>query len=130
MPQRTYRTQELDLTMPESQNKLQLLTASHASYLNSQTLPGMEQGLQVVHINTADAIHLSITTGDELRVIGTCGEFVAAAAVTDDIAQGTLMCWKNIPMKEGFTNNAIPNRLTDSGDGLALYAVYVEIEKV
>ncbi len=130
MPQRTYRTQELNLTMPESQDKLQLLTASHASYLNSQTLPGMEQGLQVVHINTADAIRLSITTGDQLRVIGTCGEFVAAAAVTDDIAQGTLMCWKNIPMKEGFTNNAIPNRLTDSGDGLALYAVYVEIEKV
>lgn len=76
----------------------------------------------MVHINTADATRL--------RIAGTCGDFVAEALVTDVIAQGTLMCWKNILMKEGFTNNAIPNRLTDSGSDLALYAAYVEVEKV
>ncbi len=90
----------------------------------------MEQGLQVVHINTADATRLNIKSGDDLRIAGTCGDFVAEALVTDGIAQGTLMCWKNIPMKEGFANKAIPNRLTDSGSGLALYAAYVEVEKV
>lgn len=40
------------------------------------------------------------------------------------------MCWKNIPMKEGQTNDAIPNELTDAGSGLAYYAAMVELERV
>ncbi len=129
LPQRSYRTQELDLTMPENRERFQLLTSSHPSYLNSQTLPGMEQGLQVVHMARADALRLDIATGEDLRIIGSCGAFVAEALVTDQVPEGVLMCWKNIPMKQGVANDAIPNRLTDSGDGLAYYAAYVDIEK-
>ncbi len=33
-------------------------------------------------------------------------------------------------MKEGYLNNAIPNSLTDSGNGLNLYTVFVDLEEV
>jgi anaerobic selenocysteine-containing dehydrogenase len=116
--------------MPEISDKFQLLTASHHAYINSQILAGMEQDLQVIHINTGDAAGLGIKTGDDLRVSGPAGEFVACALVTEDIAPGTVMCWKNIPMKEGVANCAIPGKVTDSGSGLAYYTVFVDLEKV
>jgi len=129
-PQREYRTTPLALVMPETSDKLRLLTASHPAYLNSQILPGMEHGLQVIHIHTVDAARLSIGTGEDLRVSGPAGEFIACALVTDDIAPGTVMCWKNIPMKEGVANCAIPGKVTDSGSGLAYYSVFVDLRKV
>jgi anaerobic selenocysteine-containing dehydrogenase len=128
--QRIYSTEKLDLHIPEKACKFKLLTSSHACYLNSQTLPGMEQGLQVVHINTADAKTLDIYNGMDLVIKSDCGEFIAEALVTDNIAPHTLMCWKNIPMKQGQTNNAIPNGLTDSQEGLAYYAAKVEVKKI
>jgi hypothetical protein len=42
----------------------------------------------------------------------------------------TLMCWKNLPMPQGFCNSAVPSRMTDSGDGLAYYAAEVRILKL
>ena len=129
-PTRRYREVELDLVFPEAPNSFQLITSSHQSYLNSQILPGMEKDLQVIHIATADAERLGITAGDDLRVSGPCGSFVGTALLTNRIAPQTLMCWKNIPMKEGQTNDAIPNELTDAGSGLAYYAAMVELERV
>ncbi len=129
LPARSYRHPHLNLTLPEQDSRFKLLTASHHSYLNSQILPGMEAGLQVVHIHPTDAEALNINTGDEVRIVGSCGEFSAEALVTEKIARGCLMCWKNIPMKSGYTNHAIPNLLTDAGTGLAYYAGFVEIEK-
>jgi hypothetical protein len=40
------------------------------------------------------------------------------------------MCWKNIPMKEGVANCAIPSGVTDSGSGLNYYSVFVDLRKV
>jgi anaerobic selenocysteine-containing dehydrogenase len=128
-PQRRYLTNQLKLAIPPEDTGFRLLTSSHANYLNSQTLPGMEQGLQVVHINEIDAEQHGIKNGDDLRIVGDCGEFIAEALITEWIAPKTLMCWKNIPMKEGQTNNAIPNELTDSGEGLNYYGASVKIEK-
>lgn len=130
VPPRTYRHPTLSLTVPVTTPRLQLITSSHHSYLNSQTLPGMEQGLQVVYINPVDAATHAIKDGEDVRVIGDCGDFVAAAMLTEDVPAGCLMCWKNIHMKQGYCNNAIPPRLTDSGTGLAYYAAYVEVVKI
>ncbi len=130
LPSRSYKQPRFSLTIPDKTSRFQFLTSSHHSYLNSQTLPGMEKGLQVVHIHPYDASKLAITSGDEVKIIGSCGEFLADAMVTEDIVQGSLMCWKNIPMKKGYTNNAIPNLLTDSGTGLAYYGCFVDVEKV
>ena len=130
LPQRVYQNPQLTLTMPQKESLFQLLTSSHHSYLNSQILPGMEQGLQLVHINPHDAQSLNIATGEDVRIIGSCGEFIAEALVTDKVPRGSLMCWKNIPMKQGYSNNAIPNLLTDSATGLAYYASFVDLEKL
>lgn len=128
-PARNYHTASLTLTMPEDNDKLQLITSSHPSYLNSQILPGMEQGLQVVYMNPADAEKLGIKTGDDVVIKGDAGEFTAEALVTDEIVEKSIMCWKNIPMKEGYTNNAIKHQLTDSGNGLVYYTHFVEAVK-
>jgi anaerobic selenocysteine-containing dehydrogenase len=129
-PLREYRPAPLTLIVPKTSDKLQLLTASHQACLNSQILAGMELGLQVIHINTADSKRLGIQTGDDVRVIGSVGEFTAEALVTDGIASKTVMCWKNIPMKEGVANCAIPSGVTDSGSGLNYYSVFVDLRKV
>ncbi len=130
LPQRSYKNPPLDLILPESGPRFQLLTASHHSYLNSQILPGMERGLQVVHINPLDAEVLNISHGEEVKVVGDCGEFNAEALITDKIVRGCLMCWKNIPMISGYSNHAIPNLLTDAGTGLAYYASFVDVRKI
>lgn len=128
--ERKYGTASLVLEIPESRDTFQLLTASHHGYLNSQILPGMEQGLQVIHINTMDANRLGIRTGENVRVSGPVGSFIAESLVVDGIAPGTVMCWKNIPMKEGVSNCAIPNQVTDSGSGLSYYTVFVDLEMI
>lgn len=124
-----YKTENLDLVFPKRKEGLQLITSSHGSYLNSQILPGMEKGLQIIRINRNDAEKLGINSGDDVIVKGEKGSFKVEAEVTDGIKSGNVMCWKNIPMKEGYTNNAIPHELTDSGNGLVYYTHFVELEK-
>jgi anaerobic selenocysteine-containing dehydrogenase len=129
IPNRKYQTKELELTMPEKSDKMQLITSSHHTYLNSQILPGMEEGLQVAYINPADADELDIKTGDDIEIKGDAGSFVAEALVTEGIVEKSIMCWKNIPMKKGYTNCAIPNKLSDSGNGLVYYTHFVDVAK-
>lgn len=129
-PSRHYQTEALDLHWPQKMRDFRLLTSSHPDYLNSQIISGQEEGLQVVHINPLDAQLRDISSGDTLRVEGDCGAFSATALVTDDLPSMTLMCWKNLPMLEGFCNSAVPCRLTDSDDGLAYYAAEVRIFKI
>ncbi|MGD8847006.1 MAG: molybdopterin dinucleotide binding domain-containing protein [Desulfobacteraceae bacterium] len=125
-----YSNSSLSLAMPPTSRKLQLLTASHRSYLNSQILPGMEKGLQVIHINPDDAKGLGVESGDTVRVTGPGGNFNADALITEMIAPGVVMCWKNIPMVEGVCNCAIHNKTTDAGSGLDYYSWFVTIERV
>jgi anaerobic selenocysteine-containing dehydrogenase len=127
---RKYSDLPLPLVMPADGETLQLLTASHPSYLNSQILPGMEGGLQVIHINPGDAKALGIASGDRVRVKGPAGGFEADAELTDRIVSGAVMCWKNIRMKEGVCNSAIRNRTTDVGSGLDYYSSFVTVEGV
>ena len=127
---RQYSDSPLSLEMPPASGKLQLLTASHRSYLNSQILPGMEMGLQVIHINPDDAKGLGIESGDTVRVTGSAGNFCADAKLTEMIAPGVVMCWKNIPMLEGVCNCAIPNKTTDTGSGLDYYSSFITIERI
>lgn len=127
---RTYQTTTLDLHWPQEMRDFRLLTASHLDYLNSQIINGQEQGLQVIHINPLDAERKEIASGDRLRVEGDCGAFSAGALLTDAVPQGTLMCWKNLPMLDGFCNSAVPGRLTDGETGLAYYAAEVSIFKI
>jgi anaerobic selenocysteine-containing dehydrogenase len=126
---RNYQTETLSLTMPDVSDKIQLITSSHHAYLNSQILPGMEKGLQVAYMNPADAKRIGVKTGDDVVVTGEAGEFTAEALVTDGIVEKCIMCWKNIPMKEGYTNNAIKNKLTDSETGLVYYTHFVDVRK-
>lgn len=130
LPPRHYQTESLDLHWPQLMQDFRLLTASHPDYLNSQITSGQEQGLQVVHINPLDAEKNAISTGDRIRIEGDCGAFTATALITDRLPEMTLMCWKNLPMMEGFCNSAVPGRLTDSEDGLAYYAAEVRIFKI
>jgi len=127
---RKYQTEKLSLTMPVQGDGYQLITSSHHAYLNSQTLPGMEKGLQVIYINTKDAQKIDVTDGDDVLVGDHKGCFIAEVVVTDDIIENSVMCWKNIPMKEGYTNCAITNKLTDSGNGLVYYTHFVDINKI
>jgi len=127
---RTYQTETLDLHWPQEMKDFRLLTASHLDYLNSQIINGQEQGLQVIHINPLDAEQKEIASGDRLRVEGDCGAFSAEALITDAVRAGTLMCWKNLPMLDGFCNGAVPGRLTDGETGLAYYAAEVRIFKI
>ncbi|XOB65708.1 molybdopterin-dependent oxidoreductase [Deferribacteres bacterium DY0037] len=127
---RKYKTEELPLVMPEEGEGFKLLTSSHHSYLNSQILPGMEKGRQVVFINEKDAEELGIKTGDDVRISGKTGGYKAEAVVTEGIVRQTIMSWKSIPMKDGYVNSAIGNKLTDSGNGLVLYGQYVEVKKI
>jgi anaerobic selenocysteine-containing dehydrogenase len=90
----------------------------------------MEKGLQVIHINPADARREGIESGDTVRVIGPAGRFTAGAVLTEKIVHGAVMCWKNIPMLEGVCNGAIPSRTTDTGTGLDYYSSFVTIERV
>ena len=120
----------ITLVMPPASDKLQFLTASHRSYLNSQILPGMEKGLQVIHIHPADAQGFGIESGDTVRVTGPAGDFTAEAILTERIVPGAVMCWKNIPMIAGVCNAAISNKTTDTGPGLDYYASFVTLEKV
>lgn len=129
-PDRAYRTDKLSLTIPEASDKFRFITSSHSAYLNSQILPGMQEGKQVIHINPADAEKLGVKNGDDLKVTGEKGHFTAEALITDGIAEKAIMCWKNIPMKEGFLNNAIPHKLTDSGNGLVYYSFFVDVQPV
>lgn len=126
--EKEYVTESLELMMPETSDKFQFITSSHHTYLNSQILPGMEKGLQVVHINTKDAEKLKIKDGQDVLVTGETGQFTAEALITDGIAEKTIMCWKNIPMKKGYLNNAIPVRATDSGSGLNYYTIFVDVK--
>jgi len=128
LAKRDYRTDKLGLDVPDKKDGLMLITSSHESYLNSQTLEGMEKGLQVIYINPKDADRLGIKNGCDVKISGDKGSFTADAEITTDVTEGTVMCWKNIPMKKGFTNNAIPNVLTDSGNGLVYYSHYVSLE--
>jgi anaerobic selenocysteine-containing dehydrogenase len=89
----------------------------------------MEKGLQVAYMNPADAKRIGVKTGDDVVVTGEAGEFTAEALVTDGIVEKCIMCWKNIPMKEGYTNNAIKNKLTDSETGLVYYTHFVDVRK-
>jgi anaerobic selenocysteine-containing dehydrogenase len=130
LPTRKYTGEQIDLTMPTTSDKFQLITSSHYKYINSQTTDEIVAGLQVVHINTADAEILGIKDGDDVKVSSKLGYYVAEAIVTDDITEKTIMSWKNIPMKEGFLNNVIPSELTDSGEGLLYYTHFVDLEKV
>jgi anaerobic selenocysteine-containing dehydrogenase len=127
---RQYRTTTLDLHWPQQMKDFRLLTASHLDYLNSQIINGQEQGLQVIHINPIDAEQRDINSDDTLRVEGDCGAFSAQALITDEVPEGTLMCWKNLPMLDGFCNSAVPGRLTDGENGLAYYAAEVRIFKI
>lgn len=124
---RQYADSPLPLVMPPEGDKLQLLTASHRSYLNSQILPGMEQGLQVIHIHPEDARKQGIEPGDRVRVTGPAGNFAADAVLTDRVVPGVVMCWKNISMREGICNNAISSKSTDTGTGLDYYSVFILI---
>ncbi len=127
---RSYQTKSLELHWPQEMKDFRLLTASHLDYLNSQIINGQEQGLQVIHINPLDAEQRDIATGDALRVEGDCGAFSAHALITDEVPAGSLMCWKNLPMLDGFCNSAVPGRLTDGNNGLAYYAAEVRIFKI
>jgi len=129
-PPRHYQTETLELHWPQKMHDFRLLTSSHADYLNSQIINGQEKGLQVIHINPLDAEQRDISSGDTIRVEGDCGAFSATALITDDLPAMTLMCWKNLPMLEGFCNSAVPGRMTDSDDGLAYYAAEVRIFKI
>ena len=128
--QRQYSDSPLSLVMPPASDKLQFLTASHRSYLNSQILPGIEKRLQVIHIHPIDVQGLGIASGDTVRVTGPAGNFCATAILTERIAPGLVMCWKNIPMIEGVCNCAIPNKTTDTSSGLDYYDSFVTLERV
>ena len=41
-----------------------------------------------------------------------------------------ILCWKNIPMKEGYINDLTPPKLTDSGSGMVYYTVFADVSKV
>lgn len=89
---RRYQTGDIKLTMPKESDKFQLITSSHNDYLNSQILPGMEKGIQVIHIHPSDAERLGIEDGEDIRVVGETGEFTAEALITEGIAKKRLSC--------------------------------------
>ncbi|MGD9224768.1 MAG: molybdopterin dinucleotide binding domain-containing protein, partial [Desulfobacteraceae bacterium] len=80
--------------------------------------------------NPDDAKGLGVESGDTVRVTGPGGNFNADALITEMIAPGVVMCWKNIPMVEGVCNCAIHNKTTDAGSGLDYYSWFVTIERV
>ncbi len=129
LAKRAYKDEPIEPVIPETSDRFQLFSASHHLYLNSQHTPEIADRLKTVMINPKDAEKLGVKNGDELTVENEYGYFKADAAITDDVPEKLILCWKNIPMKEGFINDMIPPRLTDSGNGMVYYTVFADVRK-
>lgn len=127
---REYRDERIEPVLPEISGKFQLFSASHHAYLNSQITCGQEQGMQVVMINPKDARKLGLHDGDDVKVETRHGFYVGEAEITEDVPEKMVLSWKNLPMKTGYVNDAIPPRLTDSGTGMVYYTVFCDISKL
>lgn len=124
-----YIDERVEPVIPETSAKFQVFSASHPAYLNSQITEGMEKGLQVVMINPKDARRLHISDGDTVKVENRQGYYKGDAVITEDVPEKVILSWKNLPMKEGYINDLIPPRLTDSGTGMVYYTVFADVSK-
>ena len=126
---RQYTDENIIPLMPDTSDKFQVFSASHPAYLNSQHTQAIADSLKIVLINPKDAEKLNLVSGDEVTVENEHGYFKADAEVTDIVPEKLILCWKNVPMKEGYINDIVPPRLTDSGTGMVYYSVFADVRK-
>ncbi|MCD8554314.1 molybdopterin-dependent oxidoreductase [Seleniivibrio sp.] len=127
---RIYKDERIEPVIPEEHGRFSLLSLSHPAYLNSQHLPHIAEKLKIAYINPNDATELDIQNGDKIKISTDTGYYVAYAEITDTVSRKVIMSYKNVPMIEGFINDATPPVLTDSGNGMVYYGIPADIIKV
>ncbi len=116
--------------------RLNLISPKSHAYLNSsagdQPAQRRVQGEQAVTVHPHDAAERGITDGKYVRVFNDCGQFVALARVTDEIALGVVMApmgaWPKNAKGHSTVNAVNPFAFADLGNAPTFSDTKVEIE--
>jgi len=128
--QRIYKDERIEAVVPDEPAGFSLLSLSHPAYLNSQHLPHIAEKLKTAYINPKDAAKLGIENGNMIKVSTYAGHYSAYAQVTDTVREKVIMSYKNVPMADGFINDATPPLLTDSGKDMVYYGISAEVVRI
>jgi anaerobic selenocysteine-containing dehydrogenase len=125
---RNFTKDEIGISLPIMGNGLRLISNSHSLYLNSQ-LAEDEIAEEFLHISPDDAYKFDINDGDMVELFNEYGNLKIHAKITDKVAKGYVMVYKN---KKYFGNT--PNILTkmsqtDAGMAVAYYDTFVNIRR-
>ncbi|MFE5430152.1 molybdopterin oxidoreductase family protein [Peribacillus simplex] len=86
-----------------------------------------------LHMNTADAKTMGISSGDMVKIWNDRGECLLTAAPGENVLPGALVSqglWQNTPETKQHINSLTPDRLADMGNGAVFFSGRVDLEKV
>ncbi|MGW8427476.1 molybdopterin oxidoreductase family protein [Peribacillus simplex] len=86
-----------------------------------------------LHMNTADAKTMGISSGDMVKIWNDRGECLLTAAPGENVLPGVLVSqglWQNTPETKQHINSLTPDRLADMGNGAVFFSGRVDLEKV
>lgn len=114
----------------EQEGMFRLMTGSAYHYLNSQVPEKYMDKDNVVFLSLADSVEFEFSNGDDIELFNDTGRLQSTVQISDKVAKGVLLVYKNRPSAEGWTNMLIEMALTDSGEGLSYYDTFVRIRKI
>jgi anaerobic selenocysteine-containing dehydrogenase len=130
IPSRKFSEKSLDIKLPKKENdKFRLITSSHILYLNSQVPEKYKNIDNYVYINPEDAKQNNILNEEKIELIGKNGSFFIKAKISDIVAKGTLLIYKNRE-SYGIVSNVLTDNIpTDTNTGFAYYDTFINIKK-
>lgn len=131
VPQRQFNDIHIPLTPPnDHNNKFRLITNSTYLYLNSQILDKHLDKHNVIYISSDDATKYELKDNDNIKLKNSTGEIESRIKISDMVAKGVLLVYKNRLSAKGWTNMLTSNIATDSNTGLAYYDTFVDLKKI
>lgn len=127
--ERKFNDKDIPLIFPLEGNGLRMLTNSHTLYLNSQLsdIPIKEDYL---HISKEDANAYKIRDGEIVEIFNDLGKLKIKAKVSDKVAKGYIMIYKNRSYF-GETPNILTKMMqTDADMAVSYYDTFVNIRRV
>lgn len=130
-PVRNFKDKVIEVKKPMNiKNKYRLITSSHILYLNSQSPDKYKDIDNYVFISPDDAKKKDIADNEKIELIGENGNLYINAKISDKVAKGVLLIYKN-RASYGQVSNVLTNNIaTDSDNGLAYYDTFVELKKI
>jgi hypothetical protein len=125
---RNFNNNKLEIKFPHNEKGLRLITSSHVLYLNSQTFK--EDIGNNVFIAFEDAKKLDINDGDLVELFNEKGSLKAFAKISDIVAKGYLMMYKNRKYIDEYPNVLTTSRKTDAEIGISYYDTFVSLRRV